>query len=334
MNPITGVEALVRRLDSWQQRHRPVAFVVGVIKKFNDDEAGTLVALLAYYAFVATFPLLLVLVTAAGIVLRDSPGLRQQVVDSAFSEFPIVGAQLHEQLGVTALGNTGLALTVGIAGSVWGARGFAAAVQKTLNTVWAVPRVDRPAFPLNYVRALGLLAVLGLTIVVAVTAAAMGAAGEALGLGALPVRILVVAVSGLLDGALFLAAFRLATAGVVATRSMIPGAFAAGMAWQLLSNLAGVLLAHTLRHAEAVAGLFGVVLGLLSWFALQATVTLYAVEADVVRSRGLWPRGLSQPPLTSADKSYLIAATGAETRSPEQRVEIGFTPAADRPPEE
>ena len=37
-------------------------------------------------------------------------------------------------------------------------------------------------------------------------------------------------------------------------------------------------------------------LGLLAWFYLQAQLTLYVVELNVVRVRALWPRSLAPPP--------------------------------------
>ena len=73
-------------------------------------------------------------------------------------------------------------------------------------------------------------------------------------------------------------------------------------------------------------------LGLLGWFALQATVTVYVVELDVVRARELWPRSLTQPPLTQADQDYLRAAAEAETRRPEQHVDVRFDAGSGRPP--
>ena len=60
MNPI---ERAIRRVDAAQQRHKAPAFVVGVIKKYGDDNGGVLAASLAHSAFVSLFPLLLVLVT-------------------------------------------------------------------------------------------------------------------------------------------------------------------------------------------------------------------------------------------------------------------------------
>jgi hypothetical protein len=59
---------------------------------------------------------------------------------------------------------------------------------------------------------------------------------------------------------------------------------------------------------------------------------VYAVEADVVRARHLWPRSITQPPLTSADRQALQDTAQVETRRPEQRVTVEFTAAADHDP--
>jgi membrane protein len=320
---VNRVEFLARRFDRWQQRHSLTAFTVAVIKKFGDDQAGNLVALLTYFAFISTFPLLLALTTILGVALRKYPELQRELVNSAFAEFPIIGAQIHDQLGVATFGNA-FSLIVGVVGAVFGGRGFANALQDTFGTLWSVPKVDRPGFPTRYLRAAGLL--LLLAVGAAVTAAASAAAGAAaaLGLHGLGVRLISIAVGSVLGWAYFIAAYRIATPAVIPTRSMLPGAAISAVAWQLLLTGAGVIAAHLLRHAQAVAGLFGVVLGLLAWFGLQATVVVYAVEADVVRARHLWPRTLLPPPLTDADKAYYTYAVLAETQRPEQRLDVHY----------
>ena len=63
------LERGLRRVDAFQQRHRPTAFAFAVVKKFGDDRGGSLAALLTYYGFLALFPLLLLLVTGLGFVL-------------------------------------------------------------------------------------------------------------------------------------------------------------------------------------------------------------------------------------------------------------------------
>ena len=85
---------VLRAVDEYQQKHAWLAFPVAVWKKFGDDQAGNLAALIAYYAFASLFPLLLVLVTVLDIVLRSNPGLKAQVLDSAFGQFPVIGPQL------------------------------------------------------------------------------------------------------------------------------------------------------------------------------------------------------------------------------------------------
>ena len=157
--PVNRVERLARRFDSWQQRHPLMAFAVAVVKKFGDDQAGNQVALLTYFAFVATFPLLLALTTILGVALRKYPELQRDLVNSAFAEFPIIGAQIHDQLGVATFGNA-FSLTVGVLGALFGGRGFANALQDTFSTLWSVPKVDRPGFPTKYLRAAGLLLLL------------------------------------------------------------------------------------------------------------------------------------------------------------------------------
>jgi len=318
------VERVVRGLDSWQQRHPVVAFPIAVVKKFGDDQAAYQVSLLAYYSFVAAFPLLLALTAVAGVILRQHPKLQNQLVNSAFAEFPIVGGQMHQQLGVANLGHTTLALTAGILGTLYGARGFANALQNALNTLWAVPKVDRPGFPGNYLRAFATLLLLGLIVVV--TGASGTAAGTAAswGLGGLQSRLVSFVVGAVLGFGFFLAIFRVTASSQVPTRAMLLGAAISAVGWQLLLTAAGVIVAHELRHAQAVAGFFGVVLGLLAWLAIQATVIVYAIEVDVVRSKHLRPRSLIQPPLTQADKTYYTDALRAETRRPEQRLHIAY----------
>ena len=329
MNPF---ERGVRTVDAWQQRHRPTAFVFAVFKKFGDDQAGNLVALLTYFAFLATFPLLLAMSGILGLVLKGDPSLQAKIQTSALAEFPIIGPQLKSQVGVHSLGHSAPALIIGILGAILGGRGLANAVQNTFNSVWNVPKVDRPGFPSNYLRTFGLLGLLGVGAVATAAAASLAGAGHLLGLSGLPIKILAFALSTIVDIGLFLAAFRLGTAKVIATRQLFLGAVLSGVAWQILLSFAGLIIGRDLKHAQAVAGFFGVVLGLLAWFGLQATATVYAVEADVVRTRHLWPRSITQPPLTDADKRFLIDSTETETRRPEQKVAVEFSPQADHDP--
>jgi uncharacterized BrkB/YihY/UPF0761 family membrane protein len=126
--------------------------------------------------------------------------------------------------------------------------------------------------------------------------------------------------------ALFVVAFRVLTSKTIPLRELLPGAIAAGLAWQLLQTIGGYLVAHQLRYATQVYGFFAVVLGLLGWLSLGAQLTLYCAEFNVVRVRRLWPRSLLQPPLTSADKRTLTGIAMQEERRPEQTVDVHYDP--------
>src|SRR3954468_7167645 len=136
--PRSGVTA---RLDAFQQRHPGAAFPLAVVYKYFDDFGPYLAALLTYYAFVSLFPLLLLLSTILGYVLRGNPQLQEDILSSALGQFPVIGEQLHDPKSV---GGGAAGLTLGLLGAIYGSLGVAQAVQYAMNTAWAVPRNNRP----------------------------------------------------------------------------------------------------------------------------------------------------------------------------------------------
>jgi membrane protein len=320
------VRGLTAKLDAFQQKHRTLAFPIAVWRKFSDDQAGNLAALVAYYAFLSTFPLLLVLVTVLGMVLSGSPRLQQDVLNSALTEFPVIGQQLRAN--VHSLGRSGAGLTIGLVFTFLGARGVANAMQNAMNRVWEVPRYARPGFPMSWVRSFALIAVIGLGVIVTTALSGVGSWSGHTFLGEWG-KVLGIALSLLLNIGLFWIGLRVATAAEVTWRQLRVGAILSAIIWQMLQFLGGYVVAHTLRHASELYGTFGLVLGLLAWFHLQAQLTLYAVEADVVRARRLWPRSLFPPPLTDEDRAAMRSYAEVEQRSPEVRVETRFDKTAE-----
>jgi membrane protein len=321
------VDRLVRRLDQAAQHRVWLAFPFAVSKKFGDDQGGNLAALLAYYAFLSIFPLLLVFTTILAYLLRGSPHVQERILHSALVEFPVIGDQLKTQ----QLHGHWYVLVASAAISLWGARGIATAAQNAWNTVWNVPYVRRPGFPLSLARGFGLLAVMGLAVVVTGLLSGIGESSDPLGI---LLRIGLFVASSIINIGVFLLGFRLATARDVALRDMVPGAVVSAILWQGLLVAGTFLVAHQVSHQQSLYGTFGVVLGLLGWLHLQATLTLYAVEADVVRSRRLWPRSLMPPPLTVGDRRAYRAYAQTTRRRPEDEldVEVRFPEAATQPP--
>jgi YihY family inner membrane protein len=311
---VNPIERVVRRVDGFQQTHRPLAIAFGVVKKFGDDRAGSLAALIAYYGFLAIFPLMLLLTTVLGFAMERNSELKRLVLRSALRDFPIVGQQLGE--AIHPLQGNALALAVGVVGLIWGSLGVTQAGQLAMAEVWNVPGVDRPPFLARVLRGFCLLGVFGVGLVATTLIASLSAFGSGL-----PVEAAGVALSIALNIGLFVLAFRVLTVGDVPTGSLVPGAILGGICWSLLQMLGVYLVGNQLRHASQVYGFFASVLGLVWWLFLGAQLTLYAAEANVVWARRLWPRSIVQPPLTEADKRAFDDIALQGERRPEQSVE-------------
>jgi membrane protein len=313
--PAAKASRFIKSVDR-VQRDRPwIAVAVATVKKFSDDRAGNLAALVAYYAFASIFPLLLVGVTVLGIIASKNPKVGNHLLH-ALHQYPVIGTELSGTMK-HGLDGTGLALVVGILFALYGARGIANAIQNALNSVWEVPLFQRPRFPKKLLRSLGLIGVIGPGQII--TIALSTVAGGAAHLGGLGGQIAAILVSLILNVGLYWLGFRIATAPHVATRDLRLSAILAAIAWQILQLAGGIFVKHASNSAY---GTFGLVLGLLAWLYVQAQITLYAAELNVVRVRKLWPRALVQPLLTEADmRAYQLDAESGLLR-PDLEVEV------------
>jgi YihY family inner membrane protein len=319
---VKRIERLLRPIDLLQQRHSVLAFPIGVVKKFGDDEAGKHAALLAYYGFFSVFPLMLVFVTLLGYALANNQALQDRVIDTLVQQFPVLGTQIQDS--IKTIQGSGIGLAVGILGTLWGGLGITQSAQDAMNAVWNVPRKDRPTFWLRLARGLGALLLLVAGIFAATTLAQQGTARSGV-LG----RLIPFAGSLLLNLLLVALMFRVLTATRMPWRRLLPGAAVGAVAWSVLQAVGVSIVNRQLERANLVYGVFAVVIVLLSWLYLSAQLLLYAAEINVVLARRLWPRSLLQPPLTEPDRQVLTALAETEERRPEQTIEVRFSPETD-----
>ena len=316
---MSSVKKTIKIVDRNQQRYPWLALPIAVWKKFNDDQAGNLAALVAYYAFASLFPLLLVLFTVMDIVLRDHPALKANLENAAVKNYGSLGTDLTSQLG--SFHETGPALVIGILLTFFGARGVANAMQNALNSVWEVPKAERPGFPWSYLRSFGLILVVGLGEIATSVLSGFISGGNIL--PGFANTILATTVSLIFNIGVFWLAFRLAAAKAVTWRELRLGAILGGIVWQILQLIGGYYIGHQLAHSRSLYGAtFSIVLGLLAWLYLQAEATLYVAEANVVWVRRLWPRSLAPPPHTGEDvRAYQLYAK-AEARKADETVSV------------
>jgi membrane protein len=305
----------IRRVDALQQRHAWLAFPYAVTKKFGDDEAGNLAALVAYYGFFSLFPLLLAFVTILGMALQGNTDLQRRIEGTTLAQLPVVGAQVSQN--VHTIQGSGLTLVIALALAIWAGIGVLRAMQTGMNAIWNVPHRHRPGIVPSVVRALIMLVVFAV-ILVASAAAGIAGAGSHTWWGLL----FGIVASLTLYVVLFALAFRVLTTEDLSWADVWPGAAVAAIAWTILQAIGGYIVSHQLQGASQTYGTFATVIGLMAWLFLAAQMTFLAAEINVVRGRRLWPRSVVQPPLTEADRRALTYYAKQEERRPEEEVDV------------
>jgi membrane protein len=319
---------IVDGLDGFQRRHQRASFPLAVLYKYFDDGGGYLAALIAYYAFVSLFPLLLLFSTVLGLVLVGDAELQQRVLDSALSQFPVVGDQLGQPKQISG-GAAGL--TVGILGALYGGLGVGQAVQNAMNTIWAVPRNSRPDPFKSRARSLLLLVTAGFAVLATTVLSTLGSGAGSLGV---VVKALLLLASFVVNVVVFVFVFRVATGRHLSVRQVAPGAMAAAIVWQLLQTFGVAYVGHVIKGASATNGVFALVLGLLAFLYATANAIVICAEVNAVRVDKLYPRSLLTPftdnvELTRGDRRSYSDQAKAQRSKGFQEVDVSFHPETE-----
>ena len=108
------------------------------VAEFFDDHCTQLAASMSYYILFSIFPLAILLVSIAGLILTDD-ALRERVVDALLEALPVSSGAAREDLesliDPIAQGRSAVGL-LSILGLLWGASGMMGALRFSLNTAW------------------------------------------------------------------------------------------------------------------------------------------------------------------------------------------------------
>jgi YihY family inner membrane protein len=310
------IQAWLSRIDGFQQRHAPLAFVYAVQKKYENDRGGSLAALVSYNGFLALFPLLLVFATISSYVLAGHPALRDRLIHSAISHFPLIGPELKSH---SPLQGSVWALIIGVAGLILGAQALSRSLIHIMHQIWNIPVNVRPGNVAQLARGILLDVALGLGVV---GTTAVSSLGSILHLGA-GGAVLVAVPSAIVNVGLFTLTFRIVSPRSVPTRDLLVGAAIAGVGWQILQTAGLSLIVADAAHASELYGTIGIVLGFLGFLFLAARISIFAAEVDAVRASHLWPRAVIKP-LSDADRRELVDLAVRETRDADETVEVTF----------
>ncbi|WKV16106.1 YhjD/YihY/BrkB family envelope integrity protein [Janibacter limosus] len=321
-------EATIGPADRLQRRHPVPGFPIAVVYKYFDDFGGYLCALLTYYGFLSLFPSLLLLSTAVGFVLRGQPEWQERILDSALSEFPIVGDELRST-GTPGGGPIGL--LIGGLAALYGGLGVGQALQYASNTARMIPRNSRPNPFASRGRGLLLLAVAAVTIVVTTGLTTYLQQLVSGGYTARAITIASIALNTVVIGVVFI----ISTTRPLDLPDVLPGAARAAPAWQGMQTVGAFYVSTVIERASNLNSVFALVLGLLVFLYTMAVVVMLCVEVNVVRKEHLWPRALLTPftdrvVLTGADQRAYSRHAEAQRLKGFQRIDVFFDDARGR----
>lgn len=284
--------SVVRDIDRFQRRHPVIGFPLAVVYKYFDDQGPYLAAIIAFYAFIAIFPLLLISTSILGFFLQDDPELRDRLLDTALSQFPIVGVELGRPEGLQ--GSTS-AIVIGALAATYGSLNLGQAAQNAAHVTWAVPRNSRTNAVLQRLRSLVLLAFAGLGILALALASSLLANPDAIGIDAGDLSWAIRITGFVVTSVIFIGLFRLVSGGRASTRSVLPGALAASVMWQLLQLGGNSFVTNVIGSAGQMTDTFALVLGLVAFLYLAGMLIVLSLEINVVLRRRLYPRALLTP---------------------------------------
>jgi uncharacterized BrkB/YihY/UPF0761 family membrane protein len=275
--------------------------------------------------------MLLIASSVLGFILQGDEGMQQELLDSALSQFPIVGTQLGRPEGLE--GSTS-AVVIGSLAALYGLLGLGQAAQNALNTVWAVPRNSRFNPIIGRVRGFGMLVLAGIAVLLVTALTGFVSNLDAL----VGVGTWLQALTGVVSMAVTTVALalmmRFTTTRRPSFRASLPGAALIAVGWHLLQLLGGTYVRRVVAAASEMNGVFALVLGLIALLFVAAATAVIGLEVNVVLNRRLFPRALLTPftdavELTDADRRAYDSYAKAMRHKGFQHVEVSFE---DGPP--
>ena len=314
--PDGGLALLRWRFDRYQRAHPWLGFPLGVVKKFTEDQAGQLAALIAYFGFFSIFPLMLAFISIIGFALE--PDDQQRLADEAANQIPVVGTKIISIVESNGeIGGSIVAIVVGIAVALWSGLKMIDAMQNALNGVWDIPPVDRPNIVKKRSRSLLMLAVLGAGIVGSVVVSGLATFVDAIpGIG----KVAIWAGSAVVSVLLYWAAFQLLTDRKLEWSALLPGAIFGGIGWWALQTF-GTPIVQNAQQNDTF-GDFSAIIALMTFFFLAAQISILGAEISAVRTRRIWPRSYVEGDLTVADVEAFRLHASATQLDPAYTVAI------------
>lgn len=249
------------------------------IKNFGLARGSEAAASLAYYALFSLFPLLLVLISVLGFILKS--GEAYEVTLDFITQILPNSRDLIERNFNEILNRRGAIGLIGLIGAVWAASGFFNTLVRNINRAWLGIK------PRDVVRTrLLALAMIGILILLLILSLASSMLLDIIKLINSPLLdpaafeesfawpFLRVLLPTLITFLMFAIAYRWIPNTYVRWRASLAGALWTTVAWELAKRLFSFYLSSGIIRYEILYGSLGTVLALMFWIYLSCLIIL------------------------------------------------------------
>jgi membrane protein len=291
------------------------------VKEFQADNLTDWAAALTYYAVLAIFPALIVLVSILGLVGESAT---QPLIDNLGAVAPGPAKEIFTNAIKNLQGDQGAAgmlFIIGILGALWSASGYVGAFMRASNTIYDMPE-GRPVWktlPVRVGLTLILLFLLAITtLAVVLTGGLAQRVGDLIGLGNTAVDVWNVAkwpvlllVVSFMFALLYWAAPNVRQPGF---RFVSPGGILAVVGW-LIASAAFAFYVGSFGSYNKTYGALGGVIVFLVWLWISNIVILLGAEFNAELERGRAIEDGMQP----ADREPFAEPRDTRKMDPEQK---------------
>jgi len=257
------------------------------LHQFHENDLFTSAAAMSYFGLMALFPALLLM-----FALSNKLAAGSQLLTHAVDVYPGSAKFLRET--IEAFSDLGLgAIVTCVVIVFWAGSWVFAVIERALNRIWgAVSRtfLHGRALTVGMVGLVGLLLALSVfvtSILVAFREMAASLSPRQLerytllaSVGSAFWQVLFAAVSYLVTVALFVLVYRFMPKAEVTLRDTLPGAFLAGLLWEIAKYVFASSLNYF--HYDQIYGSVGAVVAVLTWSYVSSLILLYGAQLTAV----------------------------------------------------
>jgi membrane protein len=274
----SGFKAKLSAYKTSMEKHAWFRVLETTAKGFQKDKVTENAAAMTYYGVFSLFPLFLLFMSIAGLVMHNNEAAQERVMGVIVGLLPQGQDKLREVIqGVIEA--KGTAAGFGILALLWGALGWFKIIDSNINEIWGVskPRsfIKGNLFALSMVAAIGGVALASFGATAAVNFF-RDFSGDVLPGGALLWQLVVSLLSLLTITGVFFVLYKFAPQRKIEMADVWPGALATAVIWELTRRL----LAFYIEKNNMVSGYgpIGAAMALLFWIYIASIIILVGAE--------------------------------------------------------